>query len=1101
MQKKHVLLIFFALLLSCGSLLAQTKRTITGVVTDSEGKPVPGATVAVKGTTNGTSTDTEGKYSIEVSTSNPVLQVSSIGFANQEVKVTREGAVDISLASAGEKAEEEVVVTALGIKRDKKSVGYAITSLKGDDLMKAGNTVNPLTALYGQAAGVGISVGSAGPTGSVNIKIRGAAGLQTDTKTRPLIVVDGVPIYDENSNMESRGYDPLNSFDYGSGINDINGEDIESIEILKGAKASVLYGSRAGNGVIMITTKKGAKTRGFGVNLSFQSMMETPVSFINWQNEYGSGTTVFDTVYGKDRSGNAVRIMNNARQQFGPRFDGSSIMFYDSTMRTYQAYPNNWNDLFKNTFTNIYNAAISGANDKGSMRLSYTRKDYKGQMNNFFQKDNTISFHGQMNVSEFANFEVNTNLYNISTQNRYPNIARLVSYGFNRDIDYQSLANNYKDRLGQQYQYSMNPLGVPASVGGDNTGYFGMLWDQNENKNIDNKTHLVSSFKFTLKFTPWLSLTSSAGIDYTDWDFITKDAVSKTVPTVSGGKYAFQRKNYNVLNYNSFLNFNKTFSNGLDLFAFAGPEYSKTTYNDVSQQTVGGLLYPNWYDITAGISKSGDFGQTGGTKRTSQVLYSVLGSASLGYKSTYYLELSARNDWSSLLPPKYNSYFYPGASATWNFSNNLKLPDLNYGKFRFSWANVGRGAPYPYFAYQSYGLGVAGTSQVPTVYGPTSLFAGDIKPERNNEYEVGFNTRWFKKKPLEVDFSFYTGNVYDQIMALNLTNSTAFSNIKLNAGNVKKWGYELFVKYSPISNEKLRWDVTFNAANQRSKVVKLYPGMTQYAITGSGAYSIMAIEGKPIGDVQAFDYLRDPSGNKIVGSTGLYSPDKTKLITVANVNPDFIGGFGTDFYYKSFNLHLGFDYKFGGTYLSYSNYYLLGNGSVEESLKFRDEANGGRAYYIDASGKKIPWQHNQPAPAGAVKGRVYHDGVIQPGVKEVTDGSGNTSYVPNDVMISAADYYGQFIHDMSEWFQPDMLTKNDYIKFREASLMYTLPKTFVNRIGFQKIAVSLIARNLFYLYKTIKQIDPESALGSNSFVEYSPFPQMRSVGLKLDMSF
>ena len=304
-----------------------------------------------------------------------------------------------------------------------------------------------------------------------------------------------------------------------------------------------------------------------------------------------------------------------------------------------------------------------------------------------------------------------------------------------------------------------------------------------------------------------------------------------------------------------------------------------------------------------------------------------------------------------------------------------------------------------------------------------------------------------------------------------------------------------------MKTANLKWDVTFNAANQRSKVIKLYPGITQYAITGSGAYSIMAIEGEPIGDVQAYDYLRSPSGEKIVNSSGVYGPDKTKLITVANVNPKFIGGFGTDFYYKNFNVHLGFDYKFGGTYLSYSNFYLLGNGSVKETLKYRDEDHGGLAYYIDANNNKVQWQHDQPAPADAANGHVYHDGVIQPGVQEVTDGNGNKSYVPNSTIISATDYYSQYIHDNNEWFQPDNLVKNDYIKFREFALTYTIPKSIVSKLKLQKLSVAFVARNLFYLYKTIKYIDPESALGSNQFTEYSPYPQMRSLGFKINVSF
>jgi iron complex outermembrane receptor protein len=398
---------------------------------------------------------------------------------------------------------------------------------------------------------------------------------------------------------------------------------------------------------------------------------------------------------------------------------------------------------------------------------------------------------------------------------------------------------------------------------------------------------------------------------------------------------------------------------------------------------------------------------------------------------------------------------------------------------------------------------VPNTSAV-TIAGPKSLFAGELKNERYREYEFGLETNWFEKTPLEVDLSYYIGNTYDQIMDMSISNSSGWPSARINIGDVKKWGYELFLKYTPIKTAKLRWDVSFNTANQHSKVIKLYPGITKYSISQNLAksYSIMAVEGQPIGDVQMFDYLRDPEGNKVVSNAGVYTPDNTKFVTAANINPKFIGGFQTDFYYKNFNIGAGFDYKFGGRYLSYSNYYLLGNGQTKESLKYRDEANGGLAYYVDASDNKIAWQHNNQAPAASADGIVYHDGIILPGVKQITDADGNvTGYAQNDIMIDAVTYYSQYIHDMSEWFQPDNLYKNDYIKLREISIMYTFPKLLVEKIKLQKLSVSFIARNLFYLYKTLPNIDPESALGTNDFVEYSPLPQMRQFGFKIDMSF
>jgi len=1078
-----------------GYQAALAQVTVSGKVTDAtDGYGLPGVSIIVKGTTAGTSTDANGVYRISVPAGENILVFSMVGYNDREETIGSRTTIDLALEPSTEMIED-VVVTALGIKRDKKALGYSVSSIKAAEINVAGTPQNALASLYGKAAGVGIQLGTAGPTGGVNIKIRGSAGLDVSTKTRPLFVVDGVPIFDENSNMANRGYDPLNSPDYGTGINDINSEDIESIEILKGAKATVLYGSRAGNGVVMITTKKGQATRGLGVTLTYQNIIEQPVNTIDWQNEFGSGTSVYDTIYGTNRLGQPVRVMNNSRFQFGPAFDNSPIMNYDSTMTTYKAYPDNWINMFRKSNTNSFTAAIAGANEKGAMRLAFTTRDYQGMQENFFQKTRSVSFSGQINASELAHFEVYTNIHKVTTQNRYQNMFRLVSYGFNRDLDYQGLKYLYKDNLGQKA--ILDDYGFPASF--DQYGYMNMLWDQLENRDLDDKLHVTGAIKMDLQFTPWLSLNAHAGTDFTDWDFTTMNKVTQILPVVSGGKYAFSRRNIVNQNYNAFLTFTKKFfDERLDVVVFAGPEFNRFSENNIGVSTVGGLQFDGWYSLNASRTTTGSFGQARSHNRSSYTSYSVLGQASFGWDNTYYVEFTARNDWSSLLPPSNNSYFYPGVSATWNFSSTFTIPQLTYGKLRMSFADVGRAAPTPYWTNRDFGVGMIERTSAITVYGPSALFTSDIKNERKREFEVGFDTRWFAENPLVAEFSFYTAHTYDQIMGLGITPASGFSTIKINAGDVKNWGYELLLKYTPIQKDKFKWDVTFTTANQRTKVIKLYPGMTEYRIAGSNSYSIMAVEGKPIGDVQMYDYLRDPQGNRVVSSSGLYVRDNSKFVTAANINPNFIGGLTTDLFYGKFSLHMGFDYKFGGTFLSHTNYYLLGNGQNVESLKYRDEAHGGLAYYVDdATGNRIPWQHNQAAPAGARDNRVYHDGLILDGVKEVSDGV----YEDNDIIVTAIEYWSTYIQDMNEWFAPDRLYKNDYIKFRELALMYTVPQQFANRLKLQKLTLSLVARNLFYLYKTMPNIDAESLLGNDQFEEYTALPQLRSYGFKIDVSF
>lgn len=1080
----------FLLMIMCITFLGSTfaQNSVTGKVTDNEGLGIPGATVLEKGTINGTLTDNDGKYSIKVASEKSIIVFSFVGMTTLEETVKSRLVINVKLTSADIELGE-LVVTALGIRRKEKALGYAMSSIKGNELLKAGNSDSPLASIYGKAAGVGVSIGSAGPTGSINVKIRGAGGLEANAKTRPLFVVDGVPIYDENTNMSSRGYNPLNSFDYGTGINDLNSEDIESIEILKGAKAAVLYGSAGANGVMLFTTKSGAKTRGLGVQFSYQHNIDKPKNYIDWQNEFGSGTSIYDTVFATV-SGKQVRKINTSRFQFGPKFDNSTIMFFDSTMVPYRAYPHNFDDLFKPTSTDIYSFAISGGSEKGSMRVGYTNKDYKGFLDNFYQKSNSLSFNGKMKASKLASFELIANFYDVKTQNRYPNLGRLVSYGFNRDYDYTKLRDLYKDKDG--YKPVWEDYGLPASVG-DNTGYLAMLWDQNENRDNDNKTHLTGTFKTNLQFLPWLSVVTSAGIDYTDWNFITKNKVERILPSIAGGGYSFARKNYTVQNFNAFVNFEKKFFNDkLEVLAFAGPEYRGISLNNISTSTQGGLQFPDWYSLSA---SKGTIAAS--HSRSMEVLYSVLGSASFSWVNAYYLELQARQDWSSTLPPENNSYFYPGASLTWNFSETYKIPYLMFGKLRLSWADVGKGAPSAYYANQLYSAGQIYNSDVTTMSGPGSLFSGQLKPERKREYEIGFNTVFFEKGRVNVDFSFYTSNTYNEIMGIPLSSPTGYSQIKINAGKVKRWGYELSITGTPVLTTNFRWDVTFNTANQKSKTIKLFEGITKKAVYGGGSYGIWAEEGKTFGEIKMYDYLKSPDGSRIVSSTGYYSKDDKNLIVAGNINPDFIGGISTDLNYKSFRFSVGLDYKFGGTFLSHSNYYLLGNGQINETLKYRDEAHGGLAYYINNSGKKIKTEHNASVPTGNTNKIIYHDGLILSGVKD----NGNGNYTANDAIITSQEYWSTFIQDMNEWFQPDYLYKNDYIKVREVSFAYTVPKAISNKFKMEKVALSVFGRNLFFLYKTMPNIDVESTLGSDSFEEYTYLPSTRSYGFKIDVSF
>lgn len=1094
---KRSLTLLAVLLAVCSQIVsAQEKRNISGVVHDAKGNPLPGVTILQKGTQTGTTTDASGKFTLSVP-GGSVLQVSMVGYGKTEVTITSKPTLDILLQEDA-KGLGEVVVTALGIKQSRKSLGYAVSSVKGDELTVAGTTLNPVQALYGKAAGVGVIAGSAGPMGGINIKVRGAASLTENANNRPLIVVDGVVIRDANTSMATRDYDPLHSVDYGTGINDINPDDIESIDILKGAKATALYGEKGANGVMMITTKSGSHAKGFGVTVSHQRTLEKPVNYIDFQNEYGSGTTPYDITY-KNVNGVNTRQIYNSRFSFGPKFNNEPIQYFDGTMRTYSAVPNNFMSLFQNGNSNRTNVAIAGSNDKGSMRLSYTNFGYDDILENSWQKQNTFSFNGSMKASKFASFDVTANLYNVKSNNRRPSIDGLVAWGLNRDYPFEQLRGFYKDSTGHRPDY--DALGLPQFI----TKLFDFWWNQYDNFNTDAKTHLITSAKVTLNFTDDISMITLAGLDYTNTDYIKKEKEIRVLPKIQGGTYSMKRENYAIQTYQTHFTYNHDFlNNDLHVYALVGGSIQQDNDYSVFASTTGGFRVPGWFslDNSASMPGLGDANKARTSSRGSRIVYSAFGSLQLGWKDRYFVEVTDRTDWNSTLYANNNRFNYPSVSFTWDFTKDISIPKLNYGKFRAGWADVGRGTNQNYYAYRYYDVNsIGGYNNATTIIGQTSLFANELRPERKREYEVGLEAGFFDKSRLQADFSFYTNNVYDQIMGVKLSSATGANEIRINAGNVKNWGYELSLKGYPVMTNNVTWMLGITAANQRSKVIKLYPGITTNPISGNDGFKVVAQEGRPVNDVMMYDYLKDPNGNKVVDANGRYQL-ANEMSTVSNTQPKVLGGLFSDLRYKNLSFHIGIDYKFGGTIFSYTNYYLTGLGVTSNTLAYRDTEHGGITYYIDnTTNKKVKWDNGQPAPAQAKNGRLYYDGMILDGTKQVTDANGNVKYEKNDIITSSTEYYQSYINDLSTAWGPDRLFKNDYIKLRELALSYDLPRKWLQPIHLQGVKVTAAARNLFYLYKTIPNVDPESTLGSDVYIENSFYPSVRTYSVGVNVSF
>jgi iron complex outermembrane receptor protein len=1097
--KKHVqrtFLFLYVFLCLVPALFAQGIG-IKGKVIDESKEPIAGCTVLEKGKTNGTVTDAEGNFTLTVSP-NATIHVSYIGYVMQDIAVGNRTSFEIILVE-DTKALEEVVVTALGIKRDTRALGYAVSTIKGDEIIKAGVTSNPLASLYGKAAGVGIQATAAGPMGGMKINIRGAQGLESSSGTRPLFVVDGVPVYDTESSMASRDYNPLNSFDFGSAVNDINVEDIASMEILKGAKAAVLYGSQGANGVVLITTKNGGGTRGLGVQVSYNQEWHQPYTYIDFQNEYGSGENEYS--YSYEDEAKTIRRTVSSRYNFGPKFDGSPIKFFDGTTRQYLPYKDNYLDLFNQGYSRSVTGAIQGGSEKGNMRLSFTNYDYDGITPNQGQIKNTLSFNGQMEVSKFAKFEFVQNLYNTKSVNRMSNIQHLVAWGtFNRDYDIETAKNSYKDEKGQMLDLgSLGSLdekgwGWPSAFldpNHINDGFFNLMWNMNENRNMDKRMHSITSAKATLTFFPFLSLTLQGGLDYTDTDYMSKVnpyRQNETTGAYEGGRFTFRRERNTIQNYEAFLTFNKSFmSDKLNVFAFAGPSYRGVSYTDLNVGTRGNSKFPGYWSLSnADTWPAGYDSYVSGYAQENESLYSVLGQGTVSWGMEYILEFTARNDWASTLPKVNRSYFYPGASLTWNFTETFDISNINYGKLFFSWADVGRPADR-YYALKTYSMNTLPppNTNINDVTGPSDLFSGDLKPERKREFEVGTSFRMFKQNRLEVNLSYYNATWYNQIMGVPLSSTTGASNIRINAGEINNQGLELFVNGALIATDPFRWEVSVTAARQWDHINKLYPGITQKQDNRGNLYHRKA-EGERMNTLWIQDYARDDNGTRLVNDNGYYylSDDPEDEICLGSTNTDVYGGLTSNFYLQGnwgmLNLMGALDYKFGGKILSYSNFYLMGNGLTTETLPYRDTEHGG-----------LTW--TETLSDGSTRER--HDGLILAGVK--SDGT------PNDKIISASNYYSTFIHDMGTGWQPDMIKENSYVKFRELALTFTFPERISRQLKCQKLSMGLTARNLFYIYKSVKNIDAESTLGTgnDNWVENSSFPSLRSYGFKVNVSF
>ncbi len=1086
----------------------QQSIKISGKVTDVNGDPLPGVNVYNKSNPqHGVITGIDGSYSIVVGSADDILTFSFIGFDDQEITVGGSRNINITLMEKST-GIDEVVVTALGIKRDQKALGYAVSKVDSKELTRAG-TPNFASALYGKAAGVKIQTAPGGATGAVNINIRGINSI--NGTSQPLIVVDGVPI--RNGEANNNGYWDDTRI-RGNGMVDLNPEDIENISILKGAAASALYGAEGANGVLVVTTKsgKGAK-KGLGVEANFTYSVENAAYLPKFQNKYGPGydRETNKTYFGADDDGWLMEDLNNdgtpetyrpiyrSYAQFGPKFDGREVIGWDNNMHPYVAKKDNFKDLFQTGHTGIYNIAITHKSDKSNFRISLTHLDSKDVNVSGPHQKTTLNINGAIQIHKTNKLDIiASNIYQ-HTNNRPERINRLTnSYSgfFSRFDDISWYYDKYKTSDGYKYVIGKD---TPSTTPDENiiysfraTDLLNYLWRNVENQYDEYSNRSIVSLTDTQDLLKGLTLRGRVGLDYTGMLETTKEKSQKPLAIEPTGAFQQRNSTFSTFYGDLMLNYIHQFDNSIGLNFAIGANARDESIFDTYASTKGGLTVENWFSLNASANEN----RNASSKEWHKTTYGYFGTGEISYNNWLFLNFTGRYEKFSTMPINSNSTFYPSASSSFILSDAMDLPQwITFSKLRVSYGEVGVPAS-PYNANIVYSQGTLnGTtySYLDNTYGNESL-----KPERKKEFEIGFENNFFQNR-LGFELTYYSSKVIDQILKLDLPESSGFSNTWANLGELQNHGYEVVLKGSPIRTSDFEWNLHTTFSFNRNKVAKLMPGIDELVhqdYDGQAAFLVSEV-GQAMGNFYAYEPYMDDKGNPIVRDDGYYKMNHEERKLVGNVNPDVVGGIQSNVRYKNWDLNFSIDYRLGGEILSLATHYRTSAGFFESTLEYRDKENGGASYYENGSGDKI--QTNGTTGPGGEK--VFNDGVILPGVK--SDGS------PNDIIIDAASYYmntygwGGPQYNSSSYYAKSIY-ENSYIKFREASLTYALPSDLTAKLGLQGASISVFGRNLFYLWKTLPHSDPETTIGTqwiNNAVDSGSGASTRSFGISLRTRF
>jgi TonB-linked SusC/RagA family outer membrane protein len=1053
---KNLKSIAFILLLFIAQKLSAQDVTVTGTVKSADGETLPGVSILIKETKQTTISDGKGTFSI-IAPDKGTLVFSYIGFKSQEIQINKNaGPISVILQSS-DNALDEVVVTALGISRQKKSLGYAVQELKGQDLAEAKES-NLVNALAGKIAGVRVT-NSQGSMGSSRVVIRGETSIAGNNQ--PLFVVDGIPV--DNSQLNSAG-----ARDYANTISDINPEDIESMSVLKGPNAAALYGSRAAAGVILIKTKTGKSKKGLGIAINSNAVLETLLTLPVYQNAFGQGSEgQFSYVDGAGKG-----LNDGVDESWGPKLDGRLIpqFFSKGVAVPFVAHPDNVRDFFQTGYALNNGVSIADANEKFDYRLSYNNLKQVGIVPNSGQGKNAFVLNTTLRITPKLSITANANYSKLASDNlpgtggSRSTSTMLQFTWFGRQVDINQL-KDYLDENGKTFNWNNNYYSNP-------------YWVAYENTVSQNRSRIIGSLALNYKIIDGLDFNFRSGTDY--YNDRRKVRIAYGTNGTPFGSYTESAFTVSENNTDATLNFNKQLNDDFSLELLGGGNIRRQ-YIEQNDQSAPKLAIAGLYTL-----KNSRDPLISSNNLSRLKSYSVYASGQIGFRNYLFANITARNDWSSTLPAQNRSYFYPSFNGSFVATEafDIKSEALNYLKIRGGWSKVGKDAD-PYRLINTYAFSAPFNAN-PQLTTSNIDLNPNLKPETTTSTELGVEAVFFNKR-LRFDLSAYNTNSYNQILAADVSQSTGFSSKLLNAGKINNKGIEAQLGITPIKKQ-FTWDIDFNFAANRSRVIELDAEklLTNYIVATNSA-QVIATVGQPYGSLFGTAFLRDGNGNIIVNATGAPTTNPTKQV-LGKYTPDWIGGVYNTFTFKGISLGVLVDASIGGSI--YNGTYATGTytGVLASTLPGRATEYGGISYYYPDNKKENGTVRvNGTTPAGVT---VYDDGIVFDGV--TADGKRNEKVLP------AQQYYKSFRNiDEANIFDAS------YVKLREVKLSYNLPSKWLRPLSLQGVSVSFVGRNLWIIHRNTVDIDPEVAFntGNGQGLESLSNPSTRSYGINLNVKF